>query len=295
MAGQNWDISVPGDHLLIADVPKSIRELKSSTKSILLKEHVTPSTNNSGGQHLKGSARVYLQSGKPTTDPAGDALSTDVSTGANNGRLAVDTSVGTNTLRVYLAGSTSVNTSWREVRCAYAGTSVELKARTNIDANDNTIVNLANNEYVSSKGSGPSTTINLIRATSNDLIELGDVDAILMTSTHPTADTHVANKSYVDSKVVTAWASFNSSSTIADHKNISSVTWDSTNKEWDIAFASALSNANFAVVVTLNESSPDDFHVSVRNKTVNGFSIHVKLFGSGTGQQKGCDFCVFGG
>ncbi len=56
MAGQDWDVAVPIDHSKIADRPGHTRDLKSSAKTVLQKEHVALGASNSGGQHLKGAA-----------------------------------------------------------------------------------------------------------------------------------------------------------------------------------------------------------------------------------------------
>ena len=214
----NFDLTKPIDHLLIADIPSEIRGVKSDAVAVLLKEHVEPATGCGGGQHLKGSARVYLESGLPTLDPEGNSLATGADT-SDVGRLAADTSVATgNLIRVYIATSAGVATGWKDLRVAYAGTSYELAARANIDANNNSIVNLKNDTYITAYGaSGISTGFNIIKLNADNLPEFGDVEAIIMTSVMTSVATatarRVANRGFVvdqiEAKVSTFgdWAS----------------------------------------------------------------------------------------
>jgi len=109
----DWDVTVPPDDLLISNVPSAIRDVTSSAKIIISKEHVAPSTDQSGGQHLKGSARVYLQSSLPSTDPEGNTLDTSGTT--DDGRIAVVTA-SSNALRVYIGTSNGVSTGWQYIQ-----------------------------------------------------------------------------------------------------------------------------------------------------------------------------------
>jgi hypothetical protein len=111
MAGNtNWNVTEPIDHTTIGDLPGEIRSLKSNTATIVAKEHDVPGTANSGGQHVKGSSRVYIGSGFPLTDPEGNSLATGADT-SDNGRLAINTA-DSNDLRVYVATSVSVTAGW---------------------------------------------------------------------------------------------------------------------------------------------------------------------------------------
>ena len=130
----NWDVSKPIDHTLWGDVPAEIRGVKSSAKIIIAKEHVAPTTSQAGGQHLQGSARVYLQSGFASLTPDGTGLSTSLT--SDNGRLGVDTSQG-NLLKVYVAATTGVSTSW--VYVTVGG----LAAATDVDAGSRLVKNVA--------------------------------------------------------------------------------------------------------------------------------------------------------
>lgn len=109
MALDDWDVTKPIDHLKISSIPSTIRDVKSSTKVIIAKEHIQPSTNNSGGQHVKGSARVFLQSDTPVLDPEGNSL--DTSGTSDNGRLAVLTG-DNNALKVFIGGASA---NWQDV------------------------------------------------------------------------------------------------------------------------------------------------------------------------------------
>lgn len=202
MGNQDWDVTLPLDHTLIGSVPSEIRALRSSAKSVILAEHVEPGTANAGGQHLKGAARVYLDSGLPSTDPESNNLDTTATT--DDGRLSIDTSVATGSLlRVYIGTAAGISTGWNAIRVAYAGTAYEVVARTNIDAEGNSLVDIGNNAFITARKYGtPATAANLIKLNADDLIEFGDVAALVMTSTAPTADTHVSNKAYVDSQAL---------------------------------------------------------------------------------------------
>jgi hypothetical protein len=109
----DWNITIPIDHTKIGSVPGAIRNVKSSAKIIIAKEHETPGTDNAGGQHLKGAARVYLQSGSPTLDPEGNSLDTTAT--SDDGRIMVDSALS-NTLKVFVATAAGVSTSWEDVR-----------------------------------------------------------------------------------------------------------------------------------------------------------------------------------
>lgn len=110
MSLTDWNVTQPLDHSLIASIPGYLRDIQSSAKIILSKEHVQPSTSQAGGQHLKGSTRVYLESSTPTTDPEGNSL--DTSATSDNGRVAVLTG-SSNIIKVFANTSAGVSTSWQ--------------------------------------------------------------------------------------------------------------------------------------------------------------------------------------
>jgi len=112
MSENDWNVSNPINHTLIGSLPEKIRDVKSSTKIILSKEHVQPSTDNAGGQHLKGSLRVYLESSTPATDPEGnDLATTDTS---DVGRICVLTG-SSNLLKVFVNTSAGISTGWEHL------------------------------------------------------------------------------------------------------------------------------------------------------------------------------------
>jgi len=198
MAGQDWDVDVPIDHSKVSARPSQTRDLKLATKTIIQKEHAALGASNSGGQHLKGAARVYMSGSLPTLMPDGvTSLGTDASTGTNNGRVAIVTGGGvstglTNTMRVYVATSAGVSTGFQGVRAAYAGTAVR--------------VSLDNDAFIKALKAGePSTSIDMIKVNSTGVLEIASAHAaVLMTSAAPTVDGHVANMKYVDDSIATA-------------------------------------------------------------------------------------------
>ena len=132
----DWDVSKPINHTKIGDLPQEIRDVTSSTKHVLLKEHVLPGTDNAGGQHLLGSTRVYLQSGTPTLDPEGNNLATADTT--DDGRLLVMTGID-NRLKVYIATAAGPSTGFEDVSVGR----VAAATGEDIDANGNNVINVA--------------------------------------------------------------------------------------------------------------------------------------------------------
>jgi len=198
MAEQGWDVSKPIDHTKISVLPEEIRGLRSSIKTVIQKEHVALGAANSGGQHLKGAARVYLSNSLPTTDPESSNL--DTSATSDDGRIAIATGGGvstgvTNTMKVYIATSAGISTGWKDVRAGYAGTAVR--------------VSLDNDTFVKALTAGaPSTAIDLFKINSTGVLEISSAQAsIVMTSTVPTVAGEVANKAYVDADRETALSS----------------------------------------------------------------------------------------
>jgi hypothetical protein len=133
MAWENWNILYPYNHTKMSEWPAYTRDVASSVKIILSKEHEAPGTAQAGGQHLMGSSRVYLDSVAPVVDPEGSSLETAASTG-DNGRIAILTGQS-NTLKVYVGTSAGISTGWQSVRAE------RVKLAETMDANGNLIAN----------------------------------------------------------------------------------------------------------------------------------------------------------
>lgn len=114
MSWNNWNVALPADHTQIKSLPEAIRDVESSAKIIISKEHVPPTTSQAGGQHLKGSCRVYLDSTLPSTDPEGNGLAT--SDTSDSGRIAIVTG-SSNCLKIYVATAAGISTGWQTVLC----------------------------------------------------------------------------------------------------------------------------------------------------------------------------------
>jgi hypothetical protein len=136
MTWNNWNVASPIDHTQMKDWPAYTRDIASSIKQIISKEHAIPGTSNAGGQHLKGSARVYLDSTAPTTDPEGNNLQTSVTDTSDNGRISVLTGAS-NTLKVYVGTSEGVSTGWQPVQVE------RVKLAETMDANNCAIANVS--------------------------------------------------------------------------------------------------------------------------------------------------------
>ncbi len=193
MAGNDWDVSVPIDHSKISARPSHTRDLKSSVMTIIQKEHVALGAANLGGQHLKGSARVYMSDSLPSTDP--ESASLDTAATSDDGRLAVVTAAATgayNTLKVYMATAAGISTGWEGIRVAEAGSASRVR--------------LANEVSVRGyRATGVSTTISLIKVNADNLPQIGSGAAsVIMTSALPTVAKEVANVAYVDAEIAAA-------------------------------------------------------------------------------------------
>lgn len=84
----------------------------------------------------------------------------------------------------------------------------------------------------------------------------------------------------VDRRLARAWASFNGTGTPAINSayNVASIT-DNGTGDYTVNFTSALSNANYAVVVTASDLGTTlIFHVNVRTKTTSSVRINVTSF-----------------
>ncbi len=268
---QDWDVTKPVDHLKISLIPEEFREAKSSTKTILQKEHVALGASNLGGQHLKGAARVYMGDAVPTTDPEGDNL--DTAATSDDGRIAIVTAAATdaeNLLKVYIGTAAGISTGWEGIKVAEAGTSHRVR--------------LANAVSVRGyRATGVSTTISLIKVNASDLPEIGSGSAaIVMTSAAPSADGQVSNKKYVDDEItpisIKAWVTFDGSDADPDSTksglNITSITDNGTGDytiEWGTDFASAA----YAVVGTAGDSGAGGAPKNVRIRVQEAGSVRI--------------------
>jgi hypothetical protein len=202
---QDWDITKPIDHTLIADIPENIRGVIEATKIVLSREHSTPYTASEGCLHLAGSARAYIDSDVPLTTPDGVALPEVAATTTSNGRLAIATSGDANTLKVFISTSAGISTGWNDLTVAYATDAVNadnLVSDSDIDVNDNTIINIANDTYITAYNAAEDGQVNLIKAGRNvaddaDVVILPD-STRLATDAAPVEDTDIVNKKYVD-------------------------------------------------------------------------------------------------
>lgn len=193
-----WDVTKPADHTLNSLWPQKIKDLRSSAKIVISKEHVTLGDANAGGQHLKGAARVFLQSGLAANDPEGNTLAT--ANTSDDGRLNIDTS-NSNLLKVYVSTSAGVSTGFEDVKVA----NVEgiIKATAAIDANKNEITNLKGNTFITGRNNADDGTVNIIKVNASDKLELGAVllDNEPSTAAAPTVNGQLANKKYVDDQM----------------------------------------------------------------------------------------------
>ena len=204
----DFDISRPIDHTLIADLPGWHRNTKVQVKALLAKEHIEPDVGGYGGQHVKGSARAFLQSTEPTTRPDGDAITTAASTAAvkDDGRLAVLTGIktGYNVLRVYAATSAGVSTGWSNLHVASVDKafSVELTGDDNIEIENNKAI-------LWRKHNEPATTISAIKVNTSNEVEIlhaltvagaVQVGGKITNVTDPSDDQDAATKAYVASE-----------------------------------------------------------------------------------------------
>jgi hypothetical protein len=185
----DWDISVPGDHTKIGDVPAEICDVKSSAKVIIAKEHVEPGVSNAGGQHLKGSTRVYIDSVIPSLDPEGNNL--DTSSTTDDGRFAIATA-DSNTLKVYIATSAGISTGFEAVRVE------RVKLEEDMNANSQNIIDIATGTQ-----SGQAIHVGQIDTTAATgqltLFEPATTaDIRVAVLDPPTGNTHIASKKYVD-------------------------------------------------------------------------------------------------
>lgn len=223
----DFDISRPIDHTLIADLPGWHRNTKVQVKALLAKEHIEPDVGGYGGQHVKGSARAFLQSTEPTTRPDGDAITTAASTAAvkDDGRLAVLTGIktGYNVLRVYAATSAGVSTGWSNLHVASVDKafSVELTGDDNIEIENNKAI-------LWRKHNEPATTISAIKVNTSNEVEIlhaltvagaVQVGGKITGVTDPTEDQDAATKAYVDSLRNTTLVESRNSGTVYTETN----------------------------------------------------------------------------
>lgn len=272
MADQGWDINKPIDHLKVSLLPDEIRGVKLATKTVIQREHVSLDSDV-GGQHLKGSTRVYMDSDLPTTDPESNNL--DTSATSDDGRIAIATGGGvstglTNTMKVYIATSAGISTGFKDVRVGYAGTAVRVLM-------DNAV------SVSALRATSAETTISLIKLNANNLPELGSgAAAIVMTSALPTSSGHVANKDYVDTIAVfdpATQTGGNDSTGTVTFPNGLIMKWGRTNRTGDtttVTFASAFPNACFQITANSGRSSGfnGDFDCCVHTPTAASFKIY---------------------
>ena len=87
MADYAWNVSTPASNLLISGIPAAISDVKDQLATRIDVEHTEvvsgADDSDSGGQHKKGSGRIYHQSGAPTKRP--DAASLTVPGDPNQG------------------------------------------------------------------------------------------------------------------------------------------------------------------------------------------------------------------
>lgn len=192
MSENDWNITKPDDHTKIGDIPQKIRDVKSSAKVIIAKEHVTPTTDNAGGQHLKGATRVYLSDAVNRLDPEGNSLATADTT--DDGRIHVNTSAG-NELRVYVATAAGIYTGWEHVRVG------QVKAAADLDANAFTIKNLASGTQageaiqIAQIDTTPYTgQLKLLTPSTDSKVAVAVLDP-------PTESVHIIGKKFMDSIV----------------------------------------------------------------------------------------------
>jgi len=105
-----WDESSPAPSGLISEGDDEIRAVRAGTSQRLEKEHVVPSASNGGGEHLQGSAKVYIaddEASLPVLRPDG-ATSFTVE---DEGRLAITLDTG---LLYYLKNVATVMT-WTKI------------------------------------------------------------------------------------------------------------------------------------------------------------------------------------
>src|SRR5258707_719613 len=72
--GHSWDIASPADDSLADLLGVEGRGLRAGIGARMAKEHVAPAAADVGGEHLSGSAIVYVVPALPTTRPDGITL-----------------------------------------------------------------------------------------------------------------------------------------------------------------------------------------------------------------------------
>lgn len=277
MAENDWDVTKPVNHTKIGDVPQKIRDVKSSAKIIISKEHVTPTTDNAGGQHLKGSARVYLQSGTPTTDPEGSNLDTTATT--DDGRLCVNTA-NSNELTVYIATAAGVSTGHEHIRVT------RVKLSENMNANSKNIVSLAEGtqsgqaihvgqiDTTHVKLSEPSTSGNLILNVNTTFLATAHATGLTLRSKSITT----AAMSSVLGNVVCSPLSYagEESITLPNGLIIKMGYKARSGKNTVLAFDTAFPNACIAptVIVRDEAESVTSYDTTISDKSKTGFDIN---------------------
>jgi hypothetical protein len=97
--GANWDETHPADGDPFPSGDTEIRDLRIGLRARLNKEHRAMAASTVGGEHIAGSAMVYIQSGTPTKRPDGSTTLDANDLGrlwynTSNGNFYILTSVG---------------------------------------------------------------------------------------------------------------------------------------------------------------------------------------------------------
>lgn len=175
----------PPDALLIGDIPAQLRYTQGNVKVVVDKEHTAISTGTaeSGGKHVNGVARVFLQSGLPSTSADGVTalgIVTGASTDMDSGRLAVDTActvlgdaTASNELKVYVTTSAGISTGWQSIivsavkHVPYTAVASNLLDSTQVRALHASAYRAA--AYTSEAG-GSATDVNLVMCATNEAL-----------------------------------------------------------------------------------------------------------------------------
>lgn len=291
----DFDISRPIDHTLIADLPGWHRNTKVQVKALLAKEHIEPDVGGYGGQHVKGSARAFLQSTEPTTRPDGDAITTAASTAAvkDDGRLAVLTGIktGYNVLRVYAATSAGVSTGWSNLHVASVDKafSVELTGDDNIEIENNKAI-------LWRKHNEPATTISAIKVNTSNEVEIlhaltvagaVQVGGKITGVTDPTEDQDAATKKYVDDAIPSQFtpSSYAGEESVILPNGLTMKFGKDTTYTGDLPGGTAIVNVSFdtafdtaclCVFCQVEDNSQCNIITTVHSLTASGFSYKLQ-------------------
>jgi len=199
--GEGWDTADPANTEDVADGAQEIRDLRIGVGNRIAMEHVTPAGTKAGGEHLAGSAKIFVgdYSGDPdtnlterpdgTNDPWGVGATP---LGADDaGRMCLDTSDD----QIYIwDGSAWVLISTDII-------SVLLSA-TRAFAAPLTFPNglIPNNTPLTSRNAANDGSVVLIYADTNDIVKV-PVDIRILADVNPTQELQLVTKKYVDANV----------------------------------------------------------------------------------------------